>query len=71
MKKGDLVTYKGNAHFNLPIPAFSDEDDYWIVLGVTKQKKTWHRNIILFGCNDIICIPWSEKEMFEVISESD
>jgi len=71
MKRGDLVSYRGNAHFNLPIRNKSEYEEYWIVLGVTKQKKTWHRNIFLFDGRDIISIPWSDRESFEVISEAD
>ena len=71
MKKGDLVVYKGIAHFNLPIRNKSENEDYWIVLGVTKQKKTWHRNIFLFDGRDIINIPWDNRDSFEVISEAD
>jgi hypothetical protein len=71
MKAGDLVVYKGIAHFNLPIRNKSEHEDYWIVLGVTKQKKTWHRSIFLFDGSDIINIPWNNRESFEVISEAD
>ncbi len=71
MKKGDLVSYKGTAHFNLPIRNKSEHEDYWIVLGVSKHKKTWHRDIFLFDGRDIINIPWANREAFEVISEAD
>ena len=71
MKVGDLVTYKGNAHFNLPIRNKSIQEEYWIVLGVSKQKKVAHRDIFLFDGHDVINIPWSSREAFEVISEAD
>jgi|TARA_R110000823_G_C15951164_1_gene501765 hypothetical protein len=71
MKKGDLVLYKGAAYFNYATTARckAEKDEYWIVLGITKAKKTWHRQIVLFCGRDIIFVPWDEREVFEVISE--
>ena len=67
MKAGDLVIYKGDYHFNL-LPSASD-NEIWLVLGVTKTKKTWHRDLILFSGKGVISIPWGERFIFEVISE--
>ena len=71
MKVGDLVTYRGQAHFNLPIHKKTQDYEYWIVVNITKNKKTWHRDIFLFDGRDIINVPWNCREAFEVISEAD
>ena len=63
MKAGDLVMYKGSPTLWVP-------DDLWVVVNITVHKKTWHRKIILYNRGGIIRVPWTDKEMFEVISES-
>ena len=68
MKAGDLLQYKGAEYF----PSLNNEKDksWWLVMRVNKSKKTWHRTIILFNGEYFITVPWDEKDMFEVISES-
>ena len=65
MKQGDLVIYK--EVFKNNIPKYGGKP--WLVLSVTKQKKSWHRVVFLYDGNNIINISWNEKDMFEVISE--
>ena len=60
MKQGDLVMYKCIIN---PLT----REDVWVILNITKNKKTWHRQIILYNSGGLIAIPWSDRTMLEVI----
>ena len=47
---------------------YSLKGKLWLVLSVTKTKKTWKRFITLYNNNTIITIPWKKLSMFEVIN---
>jgi hypothetical protein len=72
VKQGDLVLYREP---DSAIPSRSswgiNENECWLVLFVSKQKKVWHRNIFLYNGRYVIHVPWVEREIFEVISEAD
>ena len=60
MKVGDLIMYDG----------ITDRwcvEDLWIVLEITKDKKTWHRKILLYNSGGRATIKWKDKHMFRVI----
>lgn len=64
MKPGDLVRYR-----NLDYTIW-DSDDLYIVLSIGYDEHLG-KVMKLFGDGTIICILWEEREIMEVINESD
>jgi hypothetical protein len=71
MKVGDLVLYREPNGIPPRCSWGIDDNECWLILFISKQKKMWHRNIFLYNGKHIIHVPWREREIFEVISESD
>ena len=47
---GDLVRYNSPWLDDVP----------WLVLHVTKCKKVWHRNVVLYRAGDIVVLPYKK-----------
>ena len=60
MKAGDLVKIK-----NWGVT------DMYLILGITKSKKTWHRRIMMYNTktNRKIELEWDRRDMLELVNE--
>lgn len=62
MKSGDLVVFDN-------FTGYGDTNRLWLILKITKTKKTWHRKIALYSSLGTIYLSWLDKEMLFVINE--
>jgi hypothetical protein len=62
VKSGDLVVFDN-------CNGTGDTNRLWLILKITKTKKTWHRKIALYNSLGTIELNWLDKHMLVVINE--